>query len=184
MVLRAAALPGAVAFFAPWLRAQDHHHAQSDAPPDPNLLRNYQPTFFGREDFEALERLTEILIPTDETPGAREAYCAQFIDFLLQASGDMPQTQLSWRRAMAALKAAGFHAADASHRMELVAAMARPETDATAKHPAFSAYRMIKQQTAFAFYTSRKGMIETLDYKGNSYNIAFPGCNHPEHQTV
>jgi hypothetical protein len=66
----------------------------------------------------------------------------------------------------------------------LVAEMARPESDREATHPAFSAYRLIKQQTAFAFYTARVGMIDTLDYKGNSYNIVFPACNHPEHHTV
>ena len=37
---------------------------------------------------------------------------------------------------------------------------------------------------AFAFYTAREGMIEALDYKGNSYNATFPPCNHPEHHVV
>ncbi len=179
MALRATALPGAAAFFSAWLGAQEHHHALSDAPPDPELLRGYQPKFFEAGDFAALQAFTEILIPTDDTPGARDAYCAEFIDFVLQASGDMPQTQTNWRAAMAMLKAAGFHAADANQRLEIVT-----EMDASPKHPAVAAYRLIKQQTAFAFYTSRKGMIETLDYKGNSYNLTFPACNHPEHQTV
>jgi hypothetical protein len=43
---------------------------------------------------------------------------------------------------------------------------------------------MIKQQNTFAFYTSRAGMIETLDYKGNSYNEVFPACDHPEHHVL
>ena len=77
-----------------------------------------------------------------------------------------------------------FYDADGERRLELVKQMARPETDATAAHPAFAAYRLIKQQNTFAFYTSRQGMIETLDYKGNSTTSTFPACNHPEHQTV
>ena len=137
---------------------------------------------FQPEDFQALQAFTEILIPTDETPGAREAHCAHFIDFVLNASGETVQS--AWRKAMAALKETGFHAADAGRRVELITAMARPEIDREARHPAFFAYRLIKQQNAFAFYTSRAGMIETLDYKGNSYNLVFPACNHPEHQTV
>ena len=179
LALRATALPGAALFFSAFLKAQAHHHGDSEAPPDPKLLEGYQPKFFNAYDFAALQEFTEILIPTDDAPGAKEAYCAEFIDFVLQASSEMPEQQTAWRSAMAALKAAGFHAADAAVRLQLVT-----EIDAAPKHPAFAAYRLIKQQTAFAFYTSRKGMIETLDYKGNSYNITFPACNHPEHQTV
>ena len=53
-----------------------------------------------------------------------------------------------------------------------------------AKHPAYFAYRLIKRENTFAFYTARAGMIETLDYRGNSYNLSFPACNHPEHHAV
>ena len=31
---------------------------------------------------------------------------------------------------------------------------------------------------------ARAGMIEALEYKGNSYNANFPACSHPEHHTV
>ena len=85
---------------------------------------------------------------------------------------------------MAGLKKAGFHSADAKGRAALVEAMSKPEWDPSTTHPGYSAYRLIKQQNTFAFYTSRAGMIEALDYKGNSYNVSFPACNHPQHQTV
>jgi hypothetical protein len=80
----AVTLPGAADFLAPWLRAQTHD--QHYAPPDPGLLKDYQPRFFAADDFAALEAFTAILIPTDDTPGAREARCAHFLDFLLQSS--------------------------------------------------------------------------------------------------
>lgn len=186
MALRAAAVPGAVAFFSAWLRADTgHQHPASTAPPEPPLLRDYQPTFFDRGDFDALRAFTEILIPTDESPGAREAHCAHFIDFVLQASTEAaPDTVRHWRDAMAALKEAGFHAADAAGRAAIVEAMSRPEQDRSATHPAYAAYRLVKQLNTFAFYTSRAGMIETLDYRGNSYNASFPACDHAEHRTI
>lgn len=186
LALRAAALPGAAMFFSGWLKAaQGHtHQAGSDAPPDPQRLRNYAPKFFEKEDFDALDAFTDILIPKDDMPGARDAYCAQFIDFLLQASDEMPQTQTAFRKALQAVKDTGFYTAEPNRRLELVTAMSRPETDRQAHHPAFFAYRLIKQQTAFAFYTSRVGMIESLDYKGNSYNAVFPACTHPEHHQL
>lgn len=181
VAIRAAALPGGAEFFAAWLRAADDHQ-HSDAPPEPPLLANYQPKFFSPEDFRALQAFTEILIPTDDTPGAREAHCAHYIDFLLHAADGVPVMQKQWRDAMEALRQAGFHTSDA--KAALVEDMSRPERDRSASHPAFSAYRLIKQQNAFAFYTSRAGMIQALDYKGNSYNTTFPACNHPEHYEV
>ena len=174
LAVRASALPGAAEFFSVWLRAaperQQGAATNAFAPPEPPLLRDYQPKFFGADDFAALQAFTEILIPTDDTPGAREAHCAHYIDFVLQAATDVvPNVQQAWRDAMAALSEAGFHAADAPGRAALVEAMSRPERDRTATHPAYLAYRLIKQQNTFAFYTSRAGMIEALDYNGNSY---------------
>lgn len=182
----AAALPGSSDFFRAWFAAAPGAPgAQLAAPPEPPLLRDYEPRFFGREDFDALQAFTEILIPADDTPGAREARCAHFIDFVLQAStGIAPDTQEAWRRALAALRDAGFHAADAGRRAALVAEMARPERERGAQHPAYFAYRLIKQENTFAFYTSRAGMIEALDYRGNTYNASFPACEHEEHRRV
>jgi hypothetical protein len=184
LIVRAAALPGAAEFFSTWARAASQHEHGSSAPPEPPLLRDYQPKFFASDDFEALKAFTEILIPTDDTPGAREAHCAHYIDFVLQASDSAPNVQKQWRAAMAALKEAGFHSADAKGRETLMQAISQPERDRSASHPAYSAYRLIKQENTFAFYTSRTGMIETLDYKGNSYHLEFPACTHPEHHVV
>jgi gluconate 2-dehydrogenase gamma chain len=182
----ALAVPGAREFFSAWLEAgQQAGHGGHWQPPEPPLLRNYTPTFFSAGDFEALQAFTEILIPTDETPGAREARCAHFIDFVLDASSEAaPDTQRQWRAALAALKELGFHAANAQGRAALVEAMSRPERDRGVSHPGYAAYRLIKQQTTFAYYTSRAGLIEALDYRGNSYNLEFPACTHPEHQQV
>jgi hypothetical protein len=188
LALRAAALPGAAEFFSTWLAAaQSHQHASaesSQAPPEPPLLRDYKPKFFEPHDFDALQAFTEILIPTDETPGAREAHCAHYIDFVLQSAGSLPAYRKQWREAMSLLKAAGFHDADPKTRLALVEAISKPERDRSASHPAYPAYRLIKQQNTFAFYTSRSGMIDNLDYKGNSYNAVFPACTHPEHHKV
>jgi hypothetical protein len=189
MAAAAVALPGAPRFFSAWF-ASARAAGQSGmgpmpAPSEPTLRDDYAPAFFDAEDFAALQAFTEILIPTDETPGAREAHCAAFIDFVLQASVGVDEpTVRRWRAALASLRAAGFHAADAQGRAALVEAMSRPEGDRTAAHPAYAAYRLIKQQTTFAFYTSRAGIIENLDYRGARFNASFPACEHPEHHRV
>jgi len=183
LVGRAAALPGGAEFFSAWLRAQENHQ-HSAAPPEPPLLKDYQPKFFAADDFAALQSYCEILIPTDDTPGARDARCAHFIDFLLHSADSAPELQRQWRTAMTTLRETGFHAADATGRAALIEAMSRPERDRSTTHPAYSVYRLIKQQNTFAFYTSRAGMIETLDYRGNSVNFTFPACTHPEHHRI
>lgn len=183
LAARAALLPGAADFLSAWQSAGDHRHGLQ-APPQPPLLIDYKPKFFAPDDFAALQAFTEILIPADDTPGAREAHCAAYIDFLMQASDSMPSVQKQWRDTMVTLRQLGFHAADRKTREELVAAMSAPERDPAKKHPGYTAYRLIKEQNTFAFYTSRAGMIETLDYRGNSYNATFPACDHPEHRQV
>ncbi len=183
LAIRAASLPASAAFFSNWLNAQHNH--SSDAPPEPSYFADYQPKFFNPEDFEALAAFTEILIPTDDTPGARDAHCAAFMDFVLHASGTYaPETQDRWRQALRTLKTAGFHAANPAGRAALVDSISKPERDGSPPGPAFAAYRLIKRENAFAFYTSREGMISCLDYRGNSYNLVFPACTHPEHHVI
>jgi hypothetical protein len=181
----ATALPGAAEFFSTWLHAASGQHASGFQPEESPLLKDYQPKFFDADDFDALQAFTAILIPADDTPGAREARCAHFIDFVLQASTQYaPDTGRQWREAMRSLEQAGFHAAEAAGRAAIVEAISRPERDRRATHPAYAAYRLIKQQNTFAFYTSRVGMIECLEYKGNAFNASFPACEHQEHRTL
>ena len=184
LAMRAATLPGGAQFFSAWFHAgrSQQHSIVLPAPPQPPFLRDYTPKFFSAEDFHALQAFTEILIPTDETPGAREAQCAHYIDFVLQAAP--PAMQKQWTGALAALKQAGFHSADPQGRLSMITAMGRPEVDRSGSHALYPVFRLIKQQNTFAFYTSRAGMIETLDYRGNSFNASFPACNHPEHRVV
>src|SRR3954447_17844019 len=122
--IRVAALPAGMAFFSAWAKAaQQHEHASgSQAPPVTSDLGSYQPQFFTPEDFEAIQSFTEILIPTDESPGAREAHCAHFIDFVLHSADSQSEdTQSQWRAAVTALREAGFHSADPQRRRSLVA---------------------------------------------------------------
>ncbi len=182
-----AAVPSSAGFFTAWLEAAQHdgHGPQTFGATAPALLRNYKPQFFDREDFRALQAFTDILIPADDTPGAREAHCAEFIDFVLAASTEAaPHLQRQWRDAMRALRDAGFHAAGDGGRARLVEAMSSPERQRGGAHPAYFAYRLIKQQNTFAFYTSREGIIEALDYRGNTFNASFPACDHPDHRVV
>jgi hypothetical protein len=73
------------------------------------------------------------------------------------------------------LTASGFGGLSAKEKVGRVEQM---EQDGSA------GYRLIKQTTVFAFYTSRAGLIDNLEYQGNAYLTDFPACTHPEHRRV
>jgi len=62
----------------------------------------YRPQFFTAAEYAMVERLAEIIIPSDATPGAREAGVAEFIDFMVASD---PAIQYSFRTGLAGLNA-------------------------------------------------------------------------------
>lgn len=181
MILRAAAAAGGSEFFSGWLgaaQAKAHAHGSgSNAPPDPHNWTAYKPQFFAQEDFHNLDEFTAILIPTDDTPGAREACVAAFIDFIVHAAAEYaPDMQERWRKAMAWLRSQEFGSLAPKQQIALVERMSSGPGSAT--------YKLIKDMTVHAFYTSRVGLIDVLEYKGLAYLSEFPACTHPEHQRV
>jgi hypothetical protein len=162
--------------------AQGHNHS---APPEPDRWSHYRPRFFSAEDFQALDAFTAILIPADDTPGAREAHVAPFLDFLVDAAAEhAPEMQSEWRKAMDWLRGRDFSHLSPDRQLALVEQMSAPERDRRARHEGYPAYRLIKRSAIFAFYTSRAGLVETLEYQGNAYLERFPACDHPEHRKV
>ena len=80
----------------------------------------YHPQFFTPAEYSMVERLAEIIIPNDGTPGAKEAGVAEFIDFMVASDPDVQyefRMGLSWLNADAEQKNgkrfAGAHAGTA-----------------------------------------------------------------------
>lgn len=184
-ILRAAAVVGGQEFFSDWMRAAQVVQHSSHAPPEPDRWSSYQPKFFSAEDFRNLDAFTAILIPTDDTPGAREAHVAAFIDFVVNAAAEYaPEMQKDWRKAMDWLGARQYAELPANQQLSLMQRISEPEHGASKQEDGFAAYRLIKGMTVHAFYTSRVGLVDVLEYKGLAYLTEFPGCNHPEHHAV
>jgi hypothetical protein len=189
-ILRAAAVAGGQEFFSDWMAAAQvvshgaHAHT-SHAPPEPDRWTSYTPKFFSAEDFRNLDAFTAILIPTDETPGAREAHVTAFIDFVVNAAAEYaPEMQNDWRNAMDWLRAHHFAELPAGQQLSLVQRMSEAEHHASTAREGFPVYSLIKEMTVHAFYTSRVGLIDVLESNGLAYLTEFPGCNHPEHHMV
>ena len=162
------------------------HHG----PPPSEPAAAYVPHFFKPEEFETVEVLTDMIIPRDDKPGARDAQVARYIDFVVfSAAEHKPDLQKEWADGLALLDriskenyGRAFREISAAERERLLLEMSLPERDARARHPGFSFYELVKEMTVEGFYSSRLGLIDVLEYQGLAYLSEFPGCTHPEHQ--
>jgi len=194
-------LAGTVAgreFLAAWLPksakvevCDGHLHASDHAVSIRPTESSYTPLFFEPKEFSAVEALTELIIPTDESPGAKEAQVARYIDFIVSAATEYnPTLQHEWTDGLQLLDRLSsekyqrsFHEISAREKEMLLEEMSLPEHDSGRTHPGYKFYRLIKEMTVEGFYTSRVGLIDVLEYKGLSALSEFLGCTHPEHQT-
>jgi hypothetical protein len=130
------------------------------------------PLFFTRDEFAMVDEISELIIPTDEhSPGARAAGCAAYIDARLAESWtDEPKTE--WREGLKAVDAVSqemhgkpFMQATPDQRVAVLTAISKNEKDP--KQPAEKFFREIKARTAHAYYTSKIGIHQEMEYKGN-----------------
>jgi hypothetical protein len=137
-----------------------------------------------------VERLAEIIIPSDGTPGAKEAGVAEFVDFMVASD---PEVQYGFRMGLAWLNA---HAeqTDGKRFVELTPEQqsslleplgfkdkARPGEE-TGRH----FFRMMREYTVTGFYTSEIGYKE-LDNPALKFYAESPECPHkgdPQHAHV
>lgn len=172
--------------FSRWAFGQQHQHA-ADAPA-PARTAPYQPSYFSGAEFHTIDILTGLIIPQDETPGAREAGVAEFIDFLA-AHGEAEIRQpirdgLQWLDATARkTNGADFAGLSPVQQTAILKTLAdRNNSSAAREGQAF--FRLIRRYTVMGYYTSRAGLAE-LDYPGLRFYAESPACPHtgdPEHR--
>ena len=166
----------------PYLSAQ-HRHPE-DSPPS---LRSYQPRFFSRAEYEVIDRLCEIIIPSDhESPGAHQSGVPYYIDTILLYS-DKRSLQPLWSSGLEAVQEAsvaqfgkGFLECSAPQQEQIVALMASHEGMPSNELENF--FGRLKAMAIEGYHLSDIGMSQHLGYKGNQVLSEFPGCTHPEHQ--
>jgi gluconate 2-dehydrogenase gamma chain len=185
-------------FLAGWLPSASllaagpaHMRATQEAEDSTTPAAPYVPRFFNSQEFLNIEILSEMIIPRDDKPGAKDARVADYIDFLVFSSAEFePAMQAEWKDGLALLERLSqkefgdtFAKISDEQRNRLLTAMSLPESDPNAKHEGFAFFRLAKEATVEGFYTSRVGLMEALEYKGLTYLSSFPGCTHPEHQS-
>ncbi len=120
--------------------------------------------FFTNEEYAMVDELTEIIIPADEkSGGAKAAKVAEYIDQrLAEAFG--PEERDDWRKQLSIIdhKSSEMHGkkflqSDNSQQIALV--------ESIEKEPFFGT---LKSATIRGYYTSKIGIHDEMDYKGNT----------------
>lgn len=148
----------------------------------------YRPLFFTAVEYATIARLAEIIIPTDDTPGASEAGVSEFIDLMVSRD---PALQSNFRRGLNWLdahsqKTSGkiFLQLKPEQQTALLEPLAYKKKFQASEEPGREFFDLIRRYTVMGFYTSQIGLKE-LDFPGLNFYAESPSCPHkddPEHR--
>ena len=141
-----------------------------------------QPTFFQPPEFQAIDALSERIIPRSDTPGAHDAGVALLIDKAIVANPTLTQP---YRAGIADLNAVAISSYGqvfaALEEKQQIAVLTPLSLDSSSSLGKF--FAMVKDMTIDAYYKTEAGLKTELGWHGNTYLASFPGCDHPEHQS-
>jgi gluconate 2-dehydrogenase subunit 3-like protein len=131
-----------------------------------------KPKFFTPAEFALVDEMSDMIIPTDQqSAGARAAGVAAYIDGRLAESFEKEQPQ-RWRSGIQAVEALSremhgktFMESAPAQRLALLTRIAATESDP--KTDAEKFFKEIKGSTIRAYYTSKIGIHDDQQYKGN-----------------
>ena len=147
------------------------------------------PSFFTAAESAVVDRLGDLIIPSDEqSPGAHAAGVIRYIDALAAASA--PQRRQQWRRGIAAVDSAArarfslaFSACTRAQQEEIVAVMAAHE--GAPRNDLERFFELLKNAVVDGYRFSEIGVKQYMGWEGNRHDTKVWGgaCNHPEHKT-
>jgi hypothetical protein len=169
------------------LGQQGHAHEGHGQAPKAAPKKPEPPKFFSAQQMATVATLSEQIIPTDDhSPGAIAAEVPAFIDLMVSESPE--ETKTLWRDGLAAVDklsqekfSAAFTKATTEQQVALLTEISQNERSPKTLEERF--FRAVKNLTIDGYYTSKIGIHQELQYKGNTYLKEFKGCTHPEHQS-
>jgi len=148
----------------------------------------YQPLFFTAAEYALIERLADLIIPSDSTPGAKEAGVAEFIDLMTSRDPDLQhnlRTGLQWLNTHSKkLQSKPFLALAYKQQVTLLEALAYKKKFSPGEERGREFFDLMREYTVMGFYTSEVGLKE-LDFPGLKFYAESPACPHsddPEHR--
>jgi gluconate 2-dehydrogenase gamma chain len=148
----------------------------------------YQPLFFSASGYATIEVLADLIIPSDDTPGASDAGVSEFIDLMVSREVALQprfRSGLSWLDAHSKAHAGGmFLNLSPSQRISLLESLAYKKKFRPGDEEGREFFALVREYTVMGFYTSEIGLKE-LDYPGLKFYAESPACPHkddPEHR--
>jgi hypothetical protein len=140
------------------------------------------PKFFTRAQYVLVDELTEILIPTDEhSGGARAAGVVAYIDSRL-AEAVEPEPKQRFLAGLARVdqiardtKGGPFMSLTPADREAIVTALAAEEKSPESVEGKF--FVELKRHTVRGYYTSKIGIHDEMEYKGNVMQEEYSGID-------
>ncbi len=150
---------------------------------------DWKPQFFDEHQNQTVIALSDLILPATDTPGAKDALANRYIDLVLNEESEDRKKHfiegLAWIDGRS-LERHGKPFVDLTgdQQSALLTPFADPENRDPSDKNGVEFFSEIKDYTIFAYYTSKIGMEQELQYAGGDYHTEFPGaCTHPEHQT-
>jgi len=134
-------------------------------------------------EYATVERLTEIIIPSDATPGAKEAGVAEFIDFMVANDPDAQygfRTGLTWLDAYAEQTTGKrFMGLTLQQQNSLLEPLGFKDKAGPGREAGRRFFAMMREYTVTGFYTSEIGFKE-LDNPALKFYAESPECPHKD----
>jgi hypothetical protein len=138
--------------------------------------------FFTATQHTLVEELSETVIPADShSGGAKAAKVADFIDQYLRETVDDNQKAL-WREGLRLIELMSQHyngksfvAASPQERIEVLTVLS--DNHEMTDLPEVRFFKDLKHLTVRGYYTSKIGIHDELEYKGNRIQQEFSGCD-------
>jgi gluconate 2-dehydrogenase subunit 3-like protein len=148
----------------------------------------YQLLFFSAPEYALMEQLTDIIIPSDATPGARDAGVSEFIDLMVSRDPDLQRkfhTGLAWLNTHSEkVKGRRFLDLPPIQQVTLLESLAYKAKFRDGQEKGREFFQLLREYTVMGFYTSEIGLKE-LDFPGLRFYNTSPSCPHkndPEHR--
>ncbi len=192
----ASSFPG----FSKWAFAcpQDHPKVSSQVG-----AASYKPLFFSPQQYQMVEHLAEMIIPEDDSPGAKQAGVAEFIDFMVAnrapvstsrdirstddaiAAGNEAQNRflagLDWINARSHSEfKREFMDCTPEQQNSLVEELAYKAKFKPTTESGRAFFQMMRDYTVVGYYTTKIG-LQSIGYPGlRTVWPKMPGCPHPD----
>ena len=196
-----ASVAGTFPGFSKWAFACSHNPAPATVAQA--VAPSYKPLFFSPKHYPMVERLADMIIPSDDTPGAKEAGVAEFIDFMvanrcaISGRDELPTTRdvlavgeqaqghflagLDWLNAHTKIEfGREFLECSPQEQTGLLEQLAYKAKFKPGTETGRDFFQLMRDYTAVGYYTTKIG-LQSLGYPGlRTVWLKMPGCTHPD----